>query len=56
MGGCCEQEAWRSSAELFLQLESPGVLVVSVRGGQSMLRAPVVKLRGLFFWFFFNAL
>lgn len=29
-GGCLEQEAWSGSAGLFLQLEGPGVLVVSV--------------------------
>lgn len=29
-GGCLEQEAWRGSVGLFLPLESPGVLVVSL--------------------------
>lgn len=29
-GDCSGQEAWRDSGDLFLQLESPGVLVVSV--------------------------
>lgn len=53
-GGCCEQEAWRGSAGLFLQLESPGVLVVSVPGGRWMLCAPVVKLQGCVVVLFFG--
>lgn len=54
-GGGCEHEPRRGSAGLFLQLESPSVLVVSVWGGQLIFCASVVKLWGWLVWFF-NAL
>lgn len=51
-GGGCEHEPRRGSAGLFLQLESPSVLVVSVWGGQLIFCASVVKLWGWLVWFF----